>query len=84
MCEDMVKDCGNNPRPEYSLKSSIHNTVLSISQAGLGLAMNNVFATLRAKETCSSRCWTNFFSRLSFLYGATTSSEAGPPQSRGF
>jgi hypothetical protein len=56
MCEDMVKNCGNNPRPEYSLKSSIHNTVLSISQPGLGIAMNNVFATLQAKETSSSSC----------------------------
>jgi len=54
MCEGMVEDYSNNPRPEYSLKSSIHNPVFSISQAGLGLAMNNVFATLRAKATMSS------------------------------
>jgi hypothetical protein len=54
MCEGMVKNYSNNPRPEYSLKSSIHNTVFSISQAGLGHAMNNVFATLRANETISS------------------------------
>jgi len=54
MCEGTTKDYSNNPRPEYNLKSSIYNTVFSISQAGLGLAMNNVFATLRAKATISS------------------------------
>jgi hypothetical protein len=54
MCEGMVEDYSNNPRPEYSLKSSIHNTVFSISQSGLGFVMNNVVATLQAKATISS------------------------------
>jgi len=54
MCKGMVEDYSNNPRLEYSLKSSIHNTIFSISQAGLGPAINNVFVKLRAKATISS------------------------------
>jgi len=71
----MVEDYSNSPRPEYSLKSSIHNTVFSISQAGLGLAMKNVVATMRAKATISSS-YLIFFNRLSFFFsGATALSE---------